>query len=60
MDKEQEKARSAADSLLFDILKTQPEFLKPQVLNDETGKAAGDFISALRDRLTEMYLKAPR
>lgn len=60
MNKEQEKARNAADSLLLDILKMQPEFMKPNVFNEETGKQIGDFIAALRDRLTEMYLKTPR
>ena len=59
MTKEQEKARNAADSLLRNIMETQPDFMKPTDFNEKSGKEVGDFISALRDRLTEMYLKSP-
>lgn len=54
------KARNTADAMIFDLLKMQPEMIKPGVLNADTGKAVGEFISALREQLTAMYQKNPR
>lgn len=44
-----------ADEMILKILETQPELLKSSTVTPTSGKAAGDFIAALRDRLEAMY-----
>lgn len=54
------KARNAADAMIVDLLKMQPEMIKPGALNEDSGKAVGKFISSLREQLTVMYQQKPR
>lgn len=54
------KAATSADNLLAEILKTQPALLEIGEHSDITGRQAGDFIAALRQRLIEMYQTTPR
>ena len=58
-DKDENSARIAADSLISDLIAKQPELIKTDSLSADGGKLVGDFICALRDRLIEMYQKAP-
>ena len=53
--KNEQTAIDKADSMILDLLKTQPELLKPSTSGATGGKEIGDFIAALRDRLTGMY-----
>lgn len=54
------KAQNAADAMILDLLKMQPEMIKPNTLNKDSGKAVGEFISHLRDQLMVMYQQKPR
>lgn len=60
MNQDQTKAREAADAMIFDLLKMQPEMIKPGAINEDSGASVGKFISALRDQLTTMYQQKPR
>lgn len=58
-EKDEAKARTAADNMIRDLLTRQPELLKVGSISKESGKAVGEFIAALRAHLIEMYQQKP-
>lgn len=56
---DREGAIHRANNLLDTILKTQPNLLSTKTFSASEGKAAGEFISAPRDRLIAMHQEVP-
>lgn len=54
-EKDASPARIDADNMIRLLVTSQPELFKVGLANKETGNNLGEFISALRDRLTAMY-----
>ena len=53
----EQTADQKADTLLLEIIRSQPGILKPSNTSTSEAKMTGEFISALRSHLLEMYRK---
>ena len=52
-------AAIAADNLLVQLIKSQPNLLAPKTLYSSVGTEAGEAIAALRAELIKMYQTQP-
>lgn len=59
MPMSEKDAAIAADNLLVQLIKSQPNLLAPKSLYSSVGKEAGEAIAALRVELIKMYQTQP-
>ena len=52
-------AKAKATGLVIKLIESQPSLIAPQAPTADNGKEVGDFIVALRDRLTALYQRQP-